>query len=303
MYSLNTFTQSKHGFMQSTFVTPDNKYHDGIDSTGRVQVASWLPIQRYDETKFSFIVISNGKPVAFMGDVLVPAGLKFELEAVKGGEAPVLKYGYLDVQQGIRNFKGELVTEGEAVATSILAADPDAAVSGFVGIANYNYFTHPGGDGHNPAHYKYTNFNPQPQVSFNMQYVYEVTMVSTQELYDKAPMRGITAFLGRSDEVKPGQFVTYDKYSNYVLAAADFTSGGLDQSVLVGQLYRVHTICDPVDPSKVINPVNSSELIVSPENQSGNVLNNVTGTVTKGVPQKVFYANGHGYAVFKLNTR
>lgn len=302
-YNLNTFTQTKQGFLQSGHVTPDNKYHEGIDSTGRVQVASFLPILRYDEEKFSFVVISNGTPVAFLNETLVPAGLKFELEAVKAGEDATMKYTYLDVQQGVRNFAGDLAKDGEAVATSILAATSVPAVSGFVGIANYNYFTAPGGDGHNPSKYKYTNFNPQPQVSFNMQYTYELPLVATQELYDAAPLRGITAMIGSADVVKPGMFVTYDKYSNFVVAAEDFTSGGLDTSVLVGQLYRVHKICDVTDPTKVINPVNDLQHVVSPENFSGNSLNNIPGTVTKGVPQKVLYANAHGYAVFKLNTR
>lgn len=302
-YSQNIYTQTRQGFLQEGQVTPDNKYHEGIDSTGRVQVASFLPILRKDEEKFTNIVISSGTPVAFYEDRLVPAGYKLELEAVKGGAQPTIKYTLLDVQAKIRNAQGVVVTEGEGVVTSILAKDADAAISGFVGLVNTNCFEFAGGDGHNPANYKYTNFNPQPQVSFNMQYVYEVPLVTDDAQYAAAPLRGITAMIGSADEVKPGMFLTYNKDSNFVLAATDFTSGGLDASVLVGQLYRVHKVCDPTDPTKVINPVNDLQHVVSPENFSGNPLNNIPGTVTKGVPQKIFFANGHGYAVFKLNTR
>lgn len=302
MYSLNTFTPPNLGtFLESQYVTPDNKYYSGIDSSGGQQVAPYLPLIRYDQFKHTHVVISSGKPVAFLDGYLVPAGLKQELAAVKAGEAATYVYTKEDVKYGIKNYAGVAVTNGEAVATSILAANAD--VSGFVGIANYDYYRQAGGNGQNPADYNYTNFNVQAQVSWNMQYMYQYPVTATQELYDAAPFEGIATFLGRTDEIKHGHFVTYDKYSNFVLAATDFTAGGLDQSVLVGQIIRVDPVCDPDDNKKVTNPVNSSELIIAAENTSGNILNDHANVRNGGVPQKVFYANGHGLVTFKLNTR
>lgn len=298
----NTYTPANTGmFLQSQYVTPDNKYYLGQDSSGGQQVAPFLPLGRYDMFKHTYVVISSGKPVAFLDKFLVPAGLRLELEAVKGGAPATYVYSKEDVKNKIRNYAGNLVTNGEAVATSILAANAD--VSGFAGIANYDYFRQAGGDGQNPVDYNFSNYNAQAQVSYNMQYVYQYPATATQDLYDAAPFEGIATFLGKTDTVKPGQFVTYDKYSNFVVAAADFTTGDLGQDVLVGQILRVDTVCDPADNTKVINPVNSADLIISAQNSSGNILNDHASVSNGGVPQKIFYANGHGYVTFKLNTR
>lgn len=301
-YSRNTFNPGNQGaFLQSQFVTPDNKYYSGIDSSGGQQVAPYLPLLRYDDFKHTYVVISSGKPVAFLDKFLVPAGLKLEVEAVKAGDPATYFYSKEDVKQGIKNYAGDLVTAGEAVATSIIAKD--GKVSGFVGMANYNYFRQVGGDGNNPVDYTFTNFNPQARVAFNMQYMYQYPATATQALYDSAPLEGIATFLGSTEVVKPGMFVTYDKYSNFVITKDDFTQGDVDASMLVGQIIRTDTVCDPADHTKVLAPVNDADLIIAPENNTGNILNDHASATNGGVPQKIFYANGHGFVTFKLNTR
>lgn len=295
---INNPTQNQFGFYQSGWITPENKIAPGIDSTGKFRPAPYLPLQRYDQEKFTWVVVSSGKPVAFIGNELVPAGLKLELDAVDAGGTPTILYTAVDVQNGVRNYAGTLVTAGEAVATSILAAGAEASY--FVGIAQYDYFRHGGGDGINPSQFNRTNFNPQFAVSFNMDYNYEYPVVKDNTAYAAAIYTGIAAFIGTG--IKPGQFVTYDVNSNFVTAAADFTVGTTAQEAIVGQVHAVYIVKDPTS-GLVLNPVNSLDTVVTPANISGNPLDQLPGRENGGVPQKISYANGYGYVRFGLNTR
>lgn len=288
----------QNGRHVSGFVTPEVMASEGINSVGSFYPAPWLPIQRYNEEKMAHVVISRGKPVAFAGSNLVPAGLKLEYDAVKAGGAATIKYTHIDVTEGVLNAKGDAVTEGEAVVQALV--DLDVGVSFFCGIANYDYFRHPGGSGFLPTEFRKYNFRPQSTVSFNMDYHYEYPLVVSDEDYAKAPYRGISAFIATT--IKPGQFVTYDKNSNFIVAANDFTQGSVAKEALVGQVTMVHIVKE-ASSKKVIADIGSLSRVVSPENVSGSVLNEVPNVRNGGMTQKIEYANAIGYVHFGLQTR
>ena len=286
------------GVHVSGYVTPDHYASEGFNSVGSFYPAPWLPIQRFDEEKHAHVVISRGKPVAFAGSNLVPAGLKLEYDAVKAGGAATILYRQVDVEQGIKNAKGLAVVEGEAVVQALI--DLDVEVSYFCGTANYDYFRHPGGSGFNPAEFRKYNFRPQSSVSFNMDYHYEYPLVASDADYAAAPYRGISAFVGAT--VKPGQFVTYDKNSNFVVTAADFTQGTVPKEAIVGQVTIVHILKDAVT-KEVLQDVGGLNRVVAPENISGTILNEIPSVRNGGMPQKIEYANAIGFVHFGLQTR
>lgn len=285
------------GRHDSGYVTPEVKASEGFNSVGKFYPAPWLPLVRYNEELHADVVISRGKPVAFAGEFLVPAGLKLELDAVKGGGTATIKYTDYDVRKGVKNFAGVAVTAGEAVVQSLI--DATAEVSYFVGIANYDYLRHAGGDGFNPATFDRYNFRPQSSVSFNMDYHYEYPLVASTADLATAPLAGISAFVGTN--VKQGQFVTYDKDSNFVLAATDFTSGTVKEAV-VGQVTIVHVLKNPTTKA-VLTDVGGLNRVVAPENVSGNALDELPSVRNGGMPQKVEYANAYGLVHFGLQTR
>lgn len=286
------------GLMLEGYVTPEVKLSEGFNSTGNHRPAPWLPLQRFNQEARAHVVISRGKPVAYANGFLVPAGLKLELDAVKDGDPATIKYTAEDVRNGVKNAAGTLVAVDEAVVTSLIAQNID--VSYFAGIANYDYFRHGGGDGTNPADFNFYNQNPQARVSYSMDYHFEYPLVKDNDAYAAAPLAGISAFIGTS--VKPGQFVTYNKASNFVAAAADFTYGTTDAQAILGQVSQVFVIKDPTT-GDVVNSVNYLEKVVAPANITGNPLNELPSARNGGVPQKVTYANGFGYVRFGLQTR
>lgn len=282
----------------SGYVTPEHHASEGFNSVGSFYPAPWLPIQRYNEEKLAHVVISRGKPVAFAGANLVPAGLKFEYDAVKAGDPATIKYRDIDVEQGVKNAKGVAVVAGEAVVQALI--DLNVEISYFCGTANYDYFRHPGGSGFNPTEFRKYNFRPQSTVSFNMDYHYEYPLVANDADYAAAPYRGISAFIGTT--VKPGQFVTYDKNSNFVVTAADFTQGTVAKEAIVGQVTIVHILKDATT-KEVLQDVGALNRVVAPENVSGNILNEVPSVRNGGMPQKIEYANAIGFVHFGLQTR
>lgn len=297
---MTTNIAHQHGDHTSGYITPEVKASEGFNSVGAFYPAPWLPIQRYNEEKFTHVVISRGKPVAFAGANLVPAGLKLDYDAVKAGSETdaTIRYTQVDVDNGVQNAQGTLVTVGEAVVTALIALNVE--VSYFCGIANYDYFRHPGGDGFNPATLRRYNFRPQSTVSFNMDYHYEYPLVVSDADYVKAPYRGISAFVAAT--VKPGQFVTYDKNSNFTTCAADFTQGVIPKEAIVGQVTIVHIVKD-ASTKKVLTDIGGLNRVVAPENISGNILNETPSVRNGGMPQKIEYANAIGFVHFGLQTR
>ena len=286
------------GRHDSGYVTPEVKASEGFNSVGKFYPAPWLPLVRYNEELRAHVVISRGKPVAFAGAHLVPAGLKLELDAVKGGGAATILYTAEDVRNGVKNAAGVAVTVGEAVVDSLIAQNIE--VSYFVGIANYDYFRHAGGDGWTPTTLDKYNYRPQSSVSFNMDYHYEFPLVASDADYALAPYAGISAFIGA--DVKPGQFVTYDKASRFVVAAADFTQGTGPVEAIVGQVSQVVAYRDP-DTLEVVQAVNYLDKVLAPENHTGRILNDLPNVRNGGITQKLAYANAYGVVRFGLQTR
>lgn len=293
-----TINNYQSGAYSSGYVTPQNKASEGFNSVGTFQPAAWLPLLRFNEEQRVHVVISREKPVAFADGYLVPAGYRFEYEAIKAGKEATIKYTKTDVVEGIKNFKGELVNEGDSVLQPLVDANEE--VSFFVGIVNYDTFREPGGDGFNPAQFRKVNFNPQSQVSFNMDYHYEYPLVKDDADYARAPYEGIAAFI--ASKVKPGQFVTYDKNSNFVLTAEDFTQGEVAKEAILGQVTKVHIIKD-IDTKKPIKSISSLERVVSPPNIPQNPLDELPNVRNGGMPQKIEYANAYGLVHFGLQTR
>lgn len=321
--SLDDQTQYMLGVAQSRIsnnmdhphITPDNKLSEGIDSVERHMPAPWLPLVRYDTEFRTHVVISSQKAVAFATDALgnqylVPAGLALEAAAVAtaGGETSAdatgtVKYTIEDVKAGIKNAKGVLATVGEAVVKSFFdGADQKVFVSPFCGINNYNVFKHPGGDGVNPSMYNAYNFNPQPNVSYNMDYAFQYAMVKDATEYAKAPLTGISAFIGK--KAMAGQFITYDVDSNFVVTAEDFTYGTVPAERIVGQVSKVTKFFDPTSGDKTSNSFNQLDKVVnmSPFETEGG-LNEMPGLNTKGMTTKISYANGYGLISFSIQTR
>ena len=295
-------------------MTPDNKLSEGIDSVGVHQPAPFLPLIRFASRIGTDVVISSQKPVAHCttktgAQYLVPAGLALDIDAyIADGNASNAKTKYTkeDVRKKVLNAKGEQVTDGEAVVASFFTGtDQEVFVSAFCGIANYDVFRHQGGDGQNPATLRYRNYNPQPVVSYNMDYAYEYAMVKDQATYDGAPLEGIAAFIGT--KAMAGQFITYDAHSNFVLASEDFTYGTVNPTRIIGQASKVAIFRDP-DTGAVVRNYEQLARVQNYADGSSTMnqgvgLNNNAGVATGGLPEKVFYANGFGVVQFAIQTR
>lgn len=292
MYNL---PNKQSSYMISNHITPEVFSSIGDDSAGGDKVAPWLPLQRFFQPKEIHVVISRGTPVAYCGPYLVPAGYKLEADAIKNGEAPTIKYTALDVQEGVLNFKGEAVKEGDSVLQPVI--DAGQAVAIFSGIASYDYFQN---QGDAPNTLRYMNFDPQPVVAYNMDCHYEYPLVATADDYAKAPLKGISAFIGTN--IFPGQFVTYNKASQFVIASADFTYGSVKPEFIVGQVNRLYIHKDPAT-GVVTSPVNGTNRVINPADFTGNKLNELPGVRNGGITQKIQYANGYGTIRFGLQNR
>lgn len=302
-YMINSAQSYVPGDHDDLHVTPDNKLSEGIDSVQQHRPAPWLPAVRYDKEFRTDIVIPSQKPVAFATDKdgnswLVPAGFALLVEANDTN----LKYTAADVKAGVKNAEGNPVTVDEPVITSVIAAD--IKISNFVGIVNYNVFRHAGGDGYNPTYLNYRNYNPQPGVSYNMDYAYEYPMVKDEDTYKAAPMVGIAAFIGET--ALPGQFITYDKDSNFVLASpTDFEYGTTKPTRIIGQVSKVTKLFDPATGDATKNTYHQLNRVINAAHlsmpQEG--LNSLPGMNNKGLITKVSYSNGFGVISFSLQTR
>lgn len=285
---------------QNEVLTPDNKLSEGIDSVQRHMPAPWLPVVRYDNKFKAHVVISSQKVVAIanMADgtqYLVPAGYALDdLDAT---------YTEEDVRLGIKGPDGKTpVKAGEKVKDKMTAAG--VKVSNFVGIVNYNVFRHMGGDGVNPTKYNYRNFNPQPNVSYNMDYAYEYPLVKDAVEYGKAPLKGIAAFIGK--DILAGQFVTYDKDSNFIVAdAGKFGYGAIDPTRIIGQISKVTKFKDPDTGAPTANKFNHLDKVINPSHlgQSTEGLNSLPGYNNGGYITKMTYANAYGLISFSIQTR
>lgn len=294
MGAAQQYANDPHHYAEHT--TPDNKSHEGIDSAGLLQVAPWLPVVRYSDRFKTHVVISSQTPVAIAthkdtgAQYVVPAGL-----GLPGAD---LKYTVEDVRLGVKNAAGTLVTDGEAVTASFAS---NVVISAFVGIVNYDVFKNAGGDGINPTTTNFYNYNPQPGVSYNMDYAYCYPLVKDTTEYNKAPLKGIAAFLG--EDVLAGQFVTYDKDSHFVVAdAAGFGYGSVNPEHIVGQIQRVDVVKDPTT-GEFKKTFNRLDLVTNGAVYNEDPLNVMPGLRNQGLPTQMSYANAYGLVHFSIQTR
>lgn len=311
-YLLGVAQAHAAGDHDSKPITPDNKLSEGIDSVERHMPAPWLPLVRFDEEFRTHVVISSQKAVAFATDkagnqFIVPAGLALDVATAVAASGVAtdakIKYTREDVKNGVLNAKGEEVTDGEAVVASFFDGDTqEVFVSPFCGINNYNVLRHPGGDGVNPTLYRNYNYNPQPTISYNMDYAFQYAMVKDEAAYIKAPLTGIAAFVG--EKAMAGQFITYDVDSNFVLASEDFTYGTTPVERVIGQVSKVTVLLDPTSGEATSNTFNHLDKVMNsiPFNTDSG-LGAMPGIGTKGMTAKVHYANGYGLISFSIQTR
>jgi len=265
-------------------VTPNFEFSEGIRPAGEFMPAPYLASVRFSTYFEEHFVISGGKVVSFDSNgYIVPAGLALDIAAGVGNG--VNEYAQVDVDRGVFNANGVLVVVGEKVADSMITAG--ITVSNPIGLSSYNYWTNPGGNGENPAQYNIMNFNLQNKVVFVTDYVVQVPTVEDQAAYDAAPYKGMIALIG---SVKPGDFVTFDAYSNFVSVGYD--TAGLEPSSIMGQALSVSND----DPKDLLDRVRTRYT------EFGE-LEKMPGSATGGKPDTITYSNGNGLVTINLTTR
>lgn len=283
-------------------ITPNVEYSEGQRPAGEFQIAPYLPMVRYDVYNREYKVLSQGKVVAFdVTGYMVPAGLKLQAALYKAAAdaeanigaglaaADLLaldKYTAIDVQSGVLNAAGNLVTLGETVVKSFfnITALPLVqlnTLSSPIGVSYMDCYPHPGGDGINPATFKRSNFNLQSRVGFLRYYQLELPLVQNAATYKAAPFPGIAACVAAAGTVKPGMFVTYDADSNFAITGYDF--GAYGEEDVIGQVASV----------RGSGPFNLLERVRTAQN-GVSVLEAMPGTATQGKSDAVTYSGGYG---------
>jgi hypothetical protein len=149
-------------------MTPNFEISEGM-RFGQFYPAPYLPLGRFEPLFQDYFVITAGTPVSLDGNGwLVPAGFR-KLLALGAGNGP--QYTQLDVQHGLRNAAGALVTAGEYVIDSLISAS--VSVGRVMGVASYDVYALSGDDPTNPATYKFHNYNRQTGVAVLTDYLLE----------------------------------------------------------------------------------------------------------------------------------
>lgn len=291
-------------------ITPNVEYSEGIRPTGEYMPAPYLPAVRFDQYFEEWKVLSDGKPVSMDSTgFLVPSGLFKEAAAYKaafdgassGKQAAAdavatVFYTANDVARGIKNAAGVAVSAGEPVVRSffnIAGGSPLAAtttVSQPVGTADYDFWAHPGGDGLNPATFNKYNFNLQHRVGFLTDYVLQLPIVQNNAAYLAAPFTGMAVVIGATGTVLPGQFLSYDNFSNYT--SVGYSYGSADGASILGQVLEVRTDF----PRDYLDKVRTRYTELG-------ALEAMPGTATNGLSHEMYYSGGYGMVTINLTTR
>lgn len=281
--------QSVAGFqIPQAPMVPNNGLSDGIAPAGTFIVAPYLPLVRYNEDKFTHVVVGSGKPVALdsNGNV-VPAGLRLDTTGI-------VKYTQVDVDNGVRNAKGELVTVGEAVTASF--AEAGITVGPHIGVAPYDYFRHAGGDNLTPTKTTYINFNPQPVIAVLRDYHMQYPVVANVETVRAAALKGISAVVAKKADIQFGGFVTYDAESNFVIDAAPSFAN------TIGQITGLRVYKDDTT-GKVVGNHNLLDRVIAPNAATQSVLNQVANASNDGMGSFITYSGGWAVAEIGLINR
>lgn len=269
-------------------MVPNNGLSDGIAPAGTFIVAPYLPLVRYNEDKYTHVVIGSGKPVALdsKGNV-VPAGLRLDTTGL-------VKYTQTDVDAGIRNANGVLVTVGEAVTASF--TDAGITVGPHIGVAPYDYFRHAGGDNIDPTKTTYMNFNPQPVIAVLRDYHMQYPVVADVATIRGAALKGMSAVVAKKADIVFGGFVTYDAESNFVIDAAPSFAN------TIGQITALRTYKDDTTGAVTGNH-NLLNRVVAPNAATQSVLNQVANASNDGMGSFITYSGGWGVAEIGLINR
>ena len=293
---------------QEEVLIPANTLSEGVSPAGRFIVAPYLPLLRNSENLgfTTQVVISSGKIVAIDSKgQIVPAGLRLEAEAyVTGGDAGALvKYTVKDVEAEVRNFKGDIVTDGEPVVKSWFTRSTlDNKISYFVGVTQYDCLRHAGGDNINPATIRNINMNPQPVIAFLSDYHMQYPVVKDVDTIRSAPLKGIAGVVATPDTLTFGTFITYDRESNFVPCDDLHGYGTTKLEAVVGQVtglrvYKDHTTNAVTGNHNLLNKV------VAPNAATASVLNQVPNSRNDGLGTFITYSNGYAIAEFGIQTR
>ena len=281
--------QSVAGFqIPQAPMVPNNGLSDGIAPAGTFIVAPYLPLVRFNEDKFTHVVVGSGKPVALdsNGNV-VPAGLRLDTTGI-------VKYTQVDVDNGVRNAKGELVTVGESVTASF--ADAGITVGPHIGVAPYDYFRHAGGDNLTPTKTTYSNFNPQPVIAVLRDYHMQYPVVADVATVRAAALKGISAVVAKKADIQFGGFVTYDAESNFVIDAAP------SFAKTIGQITGLRVYKDDTT-GKVVGNHNLLDRVIAPNAATQSVLNQVANASNEGMGSFITYSGGWAVAEIGLINR
>lgn len=269
-------------------ITPNFEYSEGIRPAGEFMPAPYLPAVRFNTYFEEFVVLSGGKVVAFDSNgYIVPAGLALDLAAeIAVGGSSIVEYNADDASRGVLNANGVAVVAGEKVAAGLIAAG--VTVSNPIGLSSYNYWTNPGGNGENPATFNTMNFSLQNKVAFVTDYVVQVPTVIDQAAYDAAPYKGMGCLVGAAP--KPGEFVTFDAWSNFV--SLGYNIGATEPGSVVGQILSV----EDDSPKDLLDQVRTrySEF---------DELEKMPGSATGGKSDTITYSGGYGLVTINLTTR
>jgi len=292
-------------FDEQGHITPNFEFSEGIRPAGSFMPAPYLPAVRFNVYFEEFIVLSGGKVVSFdSSGYVVPAGLRKEAAAYKAdfdvnGEVSAdalvtVRYSQNDVTRGVFNSAGVAVVDGEPVVKSMFDIATGAPLAEFVtisnpvGLASYNYWTHPGGNGENPAQYNVQNYNLQNKVAFLTDYVVQMPAVTDKATYDAAPYAGMGALV--ATVVKPGMFVSYDADSNF--SVIGYEIGAVDAGEVIGQVLEVDTNF----PKDLLDQVRTRYT------EFGE-LEKMPGSATEGKPDTITYSGGYGLVTINLINR
>lgn len=164
-------------------ITPNVDWSESHRPHFEAQVASWLPVVRWEQEIHSWFVVSSGKVTSVDREGnLALAGYKKKWAP---GATTALVYtaddysaGTIDLTTGVAYAVNGSTTYTEAQITTALRARgliraSERAmdfISDPIGYASYNYYQAAGSDSRNPATYTYHNFKPQELAAVTCDY-------------------------------------------------------------------------------------------------------------------------------------
>ena len=290
------YSANHRKYEQSGHITPGVFKQDGKNPTLPCTVAPYLPTQRYNKHDEDWIVLSQGKLVAQDSyGYVVPAGYALDRANEVADGSGVITYTQDDVDEGILNAEGNTVTLAEKVVTSLIAAG--ITVGRPFAVAALSYYRSSSDElraisakrvalgGSLPIEWRYNNYNPQGKISFEMDYVLELPVIST---YVGMPFKGSAVFYSNEGRSLPivTSYVKSNVYSDFVL----LDTGTDSWFEKVGQIISI----DQRFPKGFLKYV---QTVFGTDTGGGagsdfSTLDEMPGSASDGLPDKITYAGG-----------